>query len=176
MNAWKYLSQEGAKLVAVCDTNKKKAEAAGREFCVPFFCEMDKMLEDLRIDLLDVVTQMDSRPLIVKRSTELAIATILQKPLAPNLKKCVEIFQMGERNQAWLAVHENFRFGTGMQRVKKIIQSKEVGDMSWGRISFRTGYDVYRRQPYLAKEERAQSKQIKMYYTQLLHMCCLDEG
>ena len=54
----------------------------------------------------------------------------------------------------FLAVHENFRFQTPMRRVRTLIASGTIGEPSWARISFRTGYDVYRTQPYFYDEER----------------------
>src|SRR5690606_1411292 len=34
------------------------------------------------------------------------------------------------------------------------LRSGAIGTPSWGRISFRTGYDLYRTQPYFYDEER----------------------
>ncbi len=41
-----------------------------------------------------------------------------------------------------------------MLRVKEVIDSGEIGRPTWGRIAFRTGFDVYRTQPYHATEPR----------------------
>ena len=41
-----------------------------------------------------------------------------------------------------------------MRRVKQVLQSGAVGKPNWARITFRTGYDIYRGQPYLARVER----------------------
>ena len=87
-------------------------------------------------------------------ATERKIASILQKPLAPTLGESVAIVELAQKHKVWLAVHENFRFGTAMQRVKETIQSSVIGAPNWARISFRTGYDVYAGQPYLAREKR----------------------
>ena len=54
----------------------------------------------------------------------------------------------------FLAVHENFRFQAPLRRVREVIASGEIGQPSWARISFRTGYDIYRGQPYFYGEER----------------------
>jgi predicted dehydrogenase len=54
----------------------------------------------------------------------------------------------------FLAVHENFRFQAPMRQVAELLRSGAIGEPSWARISFRTGYDIYRGQPYLLQEER----------------------
>ena len=154
MNAWNYLSTNGAELVAVCDTDSKKAKLAGERFNVRWFSELDQMLSEVSIDLLDVVTQMSARPLIARTAARHQIAAILQKPLASDLRQCIEIVETAKKSNSWLAVHENFRFGTGMRRVQEVIKSGEIGVPNWERISFRTGFDVYAGQPYLANEAR----------------------
>ncbi len=54
----------------------------------------------------------------------------------------------------FLAVHENFRFQAPMLKVAEMIASGVIGTPSWARISFRTGYDIYKGQPYFYDEER----------------------
>lgn len=62
----------------------------------------------------------------------------------------------GRREKAgiFLAVHENFRFQRPNLIVQEIMRSGAIGEPNWGRISFRTGYDIYTGQPYLLTEER----------------------
>ena len=38
--------------------------------------------------------------------------------------------------------------------MKAILDSGAIGEPSWARISFRTGYDIYKGQPYFYDEER----------------------
>ena len=54
----------------------------------------------------------------------------------------------------FFAVHENFRFETPMRRVRTLIGKGTIGQPSFARISFRTGFDVYRTQPYFLTEPR----------------------
>ena len=54
----------------------------------------------------------------------------------------------------FLAVHENFRFQQPLLKIAETIKTGAIGTPTWARISFRTGYDIYTGQPYLAKEER----------------------
>jgi len=51
-------------------------------------------------------------------------------------------------------IHENFRWQTPILAVKAALDSGRIGTPFWGRVSFRSGFDVYRAQPYLAKGER----------------------
>ncbi len=154
LHAWSDLKPQGADLVAVCDQDPERAQAAGRQFGAPWYEDLDAMLDDARIDLLDIATRMDSHCSLARNAAERGIAAIVQKPFAPDLEECKAIVENASQHGTWLAVHENFRFGTGMRRVRARIDEGVIGAPNWARIAFRTGYDVYRGQPYLASEER----------------------
>lgn len=155
LHAWKDLGAEGAELVAVCDIDPAKAEAAAKEFGVPrWYRDFDEMLAAEQIDLLDIVTRMDTHRALVEKAVSAAIATIVQKPFAPNWDDALAMTQAAERAGVFLAVHENFRFQTPLMRVAEVLHSGAIGTPSWGRISFRTGYDIYAGQPYFYDEER----------------------
>jgi predicted dehydrogenase len=79
---------------------------------------------------------------------------IVQKPLAPGWDDACEIVRTAERAGVWMAVHENFRFQAPMRRVREVIDTGAIGEPSWARIAFRTGFDVYRTQPYFYSEKR----------------------
>jgi predicted dehydrogenase len=53
-----------------------------------------------------------------------------------------------------LMVHENFRFQPPLRRIKELVDEGLIGTPHFARITFRTGHDIYAKQPYLATEER----------------------
>jgi len=53
-----------------------------------------------------------------------------------------------------LMVHENFRWQSPIQAVRAVLDSGEIGTPFFGRISFRSAYDVFSGQPYLATGKR----------------------
>ena len=154
LHAWSDLRPEGALLTAVCDRDPDKARTAGDKFGVPFFTDMAKMLDETRIDLVDIATRMDTHQELAAIAAERGIGAIVQKPLAPTWQECVAIVDKARQHNAWLAIHENFRFSTGMRNVKKVLDQGTIGQPTWARLSWRTGFDVYRGQPYLAEEKR----------------------
>jgi predicted dehydrogenase len=154
LHAWSSLGPEGAMLIAVCDRDPAKAEAAGAKFGVPHFTDMTKMLDAVKIDLVDIATRMDTHRELAAVAAERGVAAVVQKPLAPTWEECVAIVEKAKRHGAWLAIHENFRFSTAMRNVKKVLDQSTIGSPTWARLSWRTGFDVYRGQPYLAEEEK----------------------
>ena len=82
------------------------------------------------------------------------VAAIVQKPFAPTWEDATAIVEAAKKAGVWLAVHENFRYQAPLRAIRKVIDSGAIGEPSWARIAFRTGFDVYRTQPYFYDEER----------------------
>ena len=154
LNAWNDLARTGARLIAVCDLDAEKARTAAETFGTRWYTNIDDMLSNEHIDLLDIVTQMRSHRVLVARAVDRGIATIVQKPLAPEGDEATAIVNHAVSNNVWLAVHENFRFSTVMKHIWSLLDSGTIGTPTWARLSFRTDYDVYSGQPYLMDEER----------------------
>ena len=154
LHAWADLRPEGAILAAVCDMDPARAKAAGVKFGVPHFSRIEAMLEAVPLDLLDIATRMDTHRPLAAIAAERGIAAIVQKPFAPTWEDCIAIVEKARQHNAWLAVHENFRFSTSMRAVKKVLAQGTIGTPRWARLSWRTGFDVYRGQPYLAEEAK----------------------
>jgi predicted dehydrogenase len=155
LHSWRALGTEGVELVAVCDIDPAKAEGAAREFGAGhWYSDTDAMLAAERIDLLDIATRMDTHRVLVEKAIAAGIATIVQKPFAPSWSDAVAMTEAAEQAGVFLAVHENFRFQAPMRRVRDVLRLGEIGPPSWARISFRTGFDVYKTQPYFYDEER----------------------
>lgn len=154
LNAWHDLRSEGAELVAVCDRDPDKAEQAGNRFGAAIHTDAKSMLAQERLDLVDIVTDVGSHRSIVELAAAASVATIVQKPLGPNWDDCVAIAEAVSKSGIPFGVHENFRFQSPILRVKKLIENDAIGRPSYGRISFRTGYDVFRAQPYLRRDPR----------------------
>jgi predicted dehydrogenase len=154
LHSWQDLASEGAVLAAVCDVDAGKARTAGETFGVPSYTDAAAMLASEGLDAVDIVTRHDTHRLLCEMAISRGVATIVQKPFAPTWQDCVAIVEAADNAGVWLAVHENFRFQTPMRHVRRVIDSGVIGTPSWARVTFRTGFDVYRTQPYFYDEER----------------------
>ena len=155
LHSWKDLQAQGADLVAVCDIDPAKAKAAAAEFgTARWYDNPQAMFAAEPLDLVDIVTQVRSHKALVELAVGAGVATIVQKPFGNDLDECRAMVATAEKAGIFLAVHENFRFQRPNRIIQDIIRSGAIGEPTWGRISFRTGYDIYTGQPYLMNEER----------------------
>ncbi len=155
LHSWQDLASEGVEVVAICDLDAEKAKAKAEEFGIPkVYTDAAEMLEKEEIDLLDIITRMDTHRMLVEMSVGKGVATIVQKPFAPGWDDCVAMVRAAREAGVFLAVHENFRFQAPLMKLAETLHSGIIGDPSWARISFRTGYDIYSGQPYFYNEDR----------------------
>ena len=155
LNSWKDLAPEGADVVAVCDVDAAKAKAAAETFGIPhWYTDAETMFRERKLGLVDIVTRMDTHRTLAEMAFRHKVPLIVQKPFAPDINDVRAIVEGAEKAGLFLAVHENFRFQTPLQKVKAVLDSGVIGEPSWARISFRTGYDIYKGQPYFYDEER----------------------
>jgi predicted dehydrogenase len=154
LHAWRELA-EHVELVAVCDRDEQKARAAADAFGVSqWYGDAARMLEAEALDFVDIVTTMPSHKPLVLLAASHKLPVIVQKPFAPTWQDCLDMIEACRNAGVPLMVHENFRFQSPILEVRRVLEMGTIGDLTWGRINWRTGYDIYAGQPYLAAEKR----------------------
>lgn len=154
LHAWNDLKPEGAQLVAVCDIDPDKARVAGEKFGARWYTDATEMLDKEELGLVDIATQVRTHLALVEQTMARRLPSIVQKPFGQTIDEVRRMVELSREAGTFLAVHENFRFQLPILKVAEIIRSGAIGAPNWARISFRTNYDIYAGQPYLAKEKR----------------------
>ncbi len=153
LHAWRDV--EGAEIVAICDRNHARLNAVGDQFGIARrYSDAAQLLDTEKLDFVDIATTAPTHRSLVELATSKNLAVICQKPFATSIADAKAMVAACACASVSLMVHENFRWQSPIQAVKKILQSGEIGEAFWGRISFRSNYDVFSGQPYLAEGER----------------------
>jgi D-apiose dehydrogenase len=151
LNAWRDV--DGAEIVALCDTDEARLRERAAEFGVgATYGDAETMLREAELDFVDVVTQVGSHRPLVELAARQGIPVICQKPLAPSLEDARAMVEACRAAGVPFMVHENFRWQRPMRETKRAADS--IGELFFGRIQWRTAWDVYTDQPYLATDER----------------------
>ena len=154
LQSWQHLAPKGAVLAAVCDIDADKAASAGAAYGVPHFTDAGRMMQAVPLDVVDIVTRHETHRALCELAIARGLAVIVQKPFATTLDDAIAIVAAARKAGTWLAVHENFRFQAPMRHVAAALADGEIGAPTWARITFRTGFDVYKAQPYFLIEPR----------------------
>jgi D-apiose dehydrogenase len=155
---WRRL--ERAELVAVCDVDRRKAEAMAEAFGIErIFDDAAAMLDACRPDLVDIVTPPATHAALVRLAAERGIDVVCQKPLAPTLAEARGMVGQARAAGIRLIVHENFRFQPWYREVARLLNDGVLGTPH--NVAFRLrpgdgqGPDAYfARQPYFQTMER----------------------
>jgi predicted dehydrogenase len=153
LHAWSEIPE--VEIVAVCDRDPDRAEAARQRFGVArAYTDADTMFAAERLDFVDIATTMETHRALVSLAAGHGVHVIVQKPLAPSWEDCVAIVETCRIAGLRLMVHENFRFQTPILAARAALAEGRIGAPHFAQLSFRSGYDVFSGQPYLATETR----------------------
>ena len=153
LHGWR--DAQGAEIVAICDRSDERLKIAGEQFGISRrYRDAATMMAQEKLDFVDIATTAPSHRALVELAAAHGLGVICQKPIAPSLEDATAIVSACEAAGVALMVHENFRWQSPIQKVKAVLESGEIGEAFWGRVSFRSAYDVYSGQPYLAEGRR----------------------
>ena len=153
LHGWR--DARGASIVAICDRSPARLQIAGEQFGIAArYADAAEMLAKEKLDFVDIATTAPTHRALCELAASHGVAVICQKPFAPTLDDAKAIVAACDKARVPLMVHENFRWQSPMQKVKAILDEGEIGEVFWGRVSFRSAYDVFSGQPYLAEGER----------------------
>lgn len=157
LNAWRDIADGdgSARIVALCDSNAERLAEVASQFAIErTYRDAGELLASEKLDFVDISTTAASHRPLVELAASHGVPVICQKPLAPTLADAKAIVAACDKAGVPLMVHENFRWQSPLMAVREVLASGRIGTPFWGRVSFRSGFDVYAGQPYLAKGKR----------------------
>ncbi|MER8527301.1 Gfo/Idh/MocA family oxidoreductase [Mesorhizobium sp. M0814] len=153
MHAWRDI--EGASITAICDRDPDRLRIIGDQFGVARrYTDAAALFAGERLDFVDIATTAPSHRMLVEMAARHGVPAICQKPFAPTLADAKAMVKACTDAGVPLMVHENFRWQSPIQAVRAVLDRGEIGTPFFGRISFRSAYDVFSGQPYLATGKR----------------------
>lgn len=153
MHAWRDIA--GATIVAVCDRDPDRLRIVGDQFGITRrYIDAMALFDGENLDFVDIATTAPSHRALVEMAAQHRVPAICQKPFAPTLADAKAMVKACTDAGLPLMVHENFRWQSPIQAVRAVLDSNEIGTPFFGRISFRSAYDVFSGQPYLATGKR----------------------
>ncbi|MDP9588208.1 UNVERIFIED_ORG: putative dehydrogenase [Shinella zoogloeoides] len=153
MHGWQDL--DDVEIVAICDRDPERLRIVGDQFGIERrYQSAEDMFADGGFDFVDIATTVASHRALVELAASHRVPAICQKPFAPTLADAKAMVAAADAAGIPLMIHENFRWQTPILAVKAVLDSGAIGEPFWGRVSFRSGFDVFSGQPYLAKGKR----------------------
>lgn len=153
LHAWRDI--DGVQIVALCDLDTERLQASAAAFDIErTYADAAKMFAEGGFDFVDIATTVASHRPLVEMAAKAGVHIICQKPFAENMDDARAMVAAAQAAGKTLMVHENFRWQSPIQAALKAVKSGAIGDPFFCRVSFRSGYDVFSGQPYLAEGAR----------------------
>jgi len=156
--AWARIPE--VKLVGICSHDLPSLLDVWQQFpSSSTFAEFEDMLDQIKPDLVDIITPPHTHTKLVTACVERGIPAICQKPFTNSYQEAADLIKVIKANNGQVTVHENFRFQPWYQKIKTLLDGGLLGDLYQVSYSLRPGdgqgNDAYlERQPYFRTMER----------------------
>lgn len=132
-----YNQIEKAKLVAVCDIVEEKAKIIGEKFGVPYFTDMNEMLEKADIDVVTVLTESGHHAQNVIEITKHNKHIVVEKPMALTLDDADAMIKACDEAGTKLFVVKQNRFNVPVVKAREALEAGRFGKLVLGTVRVR---------------------------------------
>jgi len=117
-----------AEFVAICDTDKARADAVGKERNISkVYYDHHKMLATENLDLVSICTPSGTHPDIGIDVAKAKINVLTEKPMAINIESADKLIKACDDNHVKLFVVKQNRLNSTMQLLKKAVDKNRFG-------------------------------------------------
>jgi len=128
----------GARVTAIASARRERAEAAAREFEIPFVGQdWREVVERADVDIVSIVTPPSTHLEMTLHALSCGKAVLCEKPLAMNASETEEMRRAAEAAGALALVDHELRFLEGRRRARDIMRAGEIGRVRRASLIYR---------------------------------------
>lgn len=118
-----------ADLVAICDTDKKRAQEIGTKYGVPWFSDLTKFLRAPNLEAVTVCTPTQTHLKVGLLAIEAGKNLLVEKPMTGEERSADKLVNSARKAGVKLLVGFIERFNPGVKAVKRMLTQGVVGDI-----------------------------------------------
>lgn len=143
-------AMDGARLVAVCDSDDDRLRVAVAASGVAGFTDHRVMFAQAGLDVVHIATPHAAHAPIAIDALDAGIHVVLEKPLAHSSAAGAQIVAAEQRSTATLAACFQNRYNAPVQRMHELLASGELGAVhsASATVVWSRGADYYRARPW----------------------------
>lgn len=116
-------------LIAICDIDAQRAKNVADQFGAKPYTSTTRMLKDTNIEAVSVCTWSTVLAKEAAKAAEAGKHVLVEKPMAANVKQAENLLKKAEKAGVHLTVGFLMRFIPGLQRMKKAVEDKTIGEL-----------------------------------------------
>lgn len=128
---------DNAQLVAVCDIVEEKAKKIGEQFGVPYFTDMNEMLEKIDMDVVTVLTESGYHAGHVIEVAKHKKHIVVEKPMALTLDDADAMIKACDEAGVKLFVVKQNRFNVPVVKTREALEAGRFGKLVLGTVRVR---------------------------------------
>lgn len=116
-----------ASLIAFCDVRQEAISKREKEWNVPGFNSVDKMLDEVKLDAVVVLLPHDIHLEVMKKCLAKKMPVLLEKPIAANVGEAEEIVKLVDEAGVPVLVGHNGLFHPAIDEVVRFVEEGWIG-------------------------------------------------
>ncbi len=153
IGAW--LELPGVEVVALYNRTLQRAAEKAMMFGIPrYYDDAEKLLRENDVDVVDIITDVDTHAQFVDLAVKYKKHVICQKPMAPDYQTARHMMKATKDGGVKYYVHENYRWQPQFRRIKALLDSGVIGKPYRCLTGFNTAFPLFETQPFLAQLEK----------------------
>jgi predicted dehydrogenase len=130
---------EGARVAAIASGHRENAEAAAREFDIPFVAsDWREMVAREDVDIISIVTPPSTHAEIAIAALDAGKSVLCEKPMAMNAEETEAMRQKARASGLLALIDHEMRFLPSRRLMREMIMSGEIGRVRHAKFVFRT--------------------------------------
>ena len=123
--------QAGYEVVALCDIDRKAAEARRKEFFpkAAVFTDHRELLAKKEVEVVDITTHPEVRGPLIEDALTQGVHVLSQKPFVLDLDEGERLAALAENNGVKLAVNQNARWAPHFSYLREAVYAGEIGEV-----------------------------------------------
>jgi UDP-N-acetylglucosamine 3-dehydrogenase len=117
------------KLVAVCDTDKERAEQFADKFNCAAYSDYQEMLDKEEIDAVSIVVPTKFHKEVALDVIEQGKHVLVEKPIADTIENAKEIIHAAKKRNVKLMIGHIERFNPAVIKLKEIVKEGRIGNI-----------------------------------------------
>lgn len=128
---------KGASLHSVCDLDPSKSKRIGEEFSVPYYNDMDKMMESEDIDVVSILTESGCHAENTINLAKYGKHIVVEKPMALTLNDADRMIAACDKYGCKLFIVKQNRFNVPVVKLREAIEKNRFGQLVLGTVRVR---------------------------------------
>jgi predicted dehydrogenase len=121
---------ENVEIAAVCDLSPARAEATAERFGIAkWYSSSDKLLADVRADLVHITTPPASHFSLAQTCLSAGLNVLCEKPITADYHELATLKRLATENDCLLMENQNLRYHSSIKRISDLINSGKFGSV-----------------------------------------------